>query len=462
MSGSKNGSTTQTVKQDSTPWNSQYLSNLFNSAQDLYSGNKVPYYNGETYYVDPGLTSAYDALKASTSWMNSELVPTADYTFKRAADGNMGVYSSPAYGGLSAIGNQSNGSQVGTQTAATGLDYYGRGDGTYNNNLVQNAANAVSGNRGLADLTYTADGHFLGANPYLDNMYNSAANAVTRAYQTATAPQTDSLYERAGRYGSGAMTNAREQNQNDLGDSLSRLASNIYGQDYSNERSLMDQAASNLATGYTGATNASTEAANAGLGNSISALKGSGALTSGMTDASNQAYNALQSGFDTGNKAALQGLSLEPTVLQGSVAPAQTLIDAAKGMTTIGQGYDTDLMNRYYGQLLAPWEDANRYSALLGNPITGTSKTTSPLYNNTAAGVLGTGLAGASLLGQTGAFGNSGWLSGNNGWLSGLWGGGTGSAISSGSVNALSALAAPTVEDAAWASPSLLSLIGIL
>jgi hypothetical protein len=61
---------------------------------------------------------------------------------------------------------------------------------------------------GTDSLAKTAAGDYLNANPYLDKMYDSAARGVTRAYQTATAPNTDSTYETAGRYGSGAHGSA--------------------------------------------------------------------------------------------------------------------------------------------------------------------------------------------------------------------------------------------------------------
>lgn len=102
------------------------------------------------------------------------------------------------------------------------------------------------------NLTDTLNGKYLdpSTNPYLDDTYNAAANAVTRQYQTATAPQTAGAMEAAGRYGSGAYNNQVKNNQLDLGTSLNNLATNIYGGNYQNER--QNQVAD---TGQAGAVN---------------------------------------------------------------------------------------------------------------------------------------------------------------------------------------------------------------
>ncbi len=70
-------------------------------------------------------------------------------------------------------------------------------------------------------LTDTAGGKFLGANPYLDQMYQSASRPVI--------DQIQGQFSKAGRYGSAA-------NQDVLGRTLGELSGNIYGQDYARER----------------------------------------------------------------------------------------------------------------------------------------------------------------------------------------------------------------------------------
>lgn len=84
----------------------------------------------------------------------------------------------------------------------------------------------------------TLNGKYLdpASNPYLRGTFDAAADAVTRQYQTATAPQTAGAMAQAGRYGSGAYGNQVKNNQLNLGASLNNLATNIYGGNYQNER----------------------------------------------------------------------------------------------------------------------------------------------------------------------------------------------------------------------------------
>lgn len=90
----------------------------------------------------------------------------------------------------------------------------------------------------------TLQGDYLNSNPYLDAMYNNAASRVTENYQEAVAPSIGAQFDSAGRFGSGMYENAMQNSQQQLGDSLGMMASNIYGGNYENERNRQMQAAS--------------------------------------------------------------------------------------------------------------------------------------------------------------------------------------------------------------------------
>lgn len=94
--------------------------------------------------------------------------------------------------------------------------------------------NAANNQMGL-----TQQGAFLNSNPYLDAQYDRAANRVSRAYQTATAPQAAASAAAQGRYGSGAYNQAVSQNQQNLGNTLGDLGADIYGKNYEAERENM-------------------------------------------------------------------------------------------------------------------------------------------------------------------------------------------------------------------------------
>jgi len=107
------------------------------------------------------------------------------------------------------------------------------------NNIVQTASNGSPLLPASNELALdTINGKFLNpqTNPYLNDTFNAASDAVTRAYQTATAPQTSSAMEAAGRYGSGAYGQMVSQNERNLGTTLGNLGTNIFGTNYQNER----------------------------------------------------------------------------------------------------------------------------------------------------------------------------------------------------------------------------------
>lgn len=92
---------------------------------------------------------------------------------------------------------------------------------------------------------YTADvlqGEYLGANPYLDAMYERASGRLGEEYNRIVRPQIGTATGRAGR--GGGVVNAYERMaQDQLTDELADLATQIYGGDYARERGFMEGAA---------------------------------------------------------------------------------------------------------------------------------------------------------------------------------------------------------------------------
>lgn len=88
------------------------------------------------------------------------------------------------------------------------------------------------------NLSATLGGKYLdpSTNPWLQKTYGAAADAVTNQYQFATAPSEMSTAALTGAFGGSGDATARLENQFGLGRNLSDLASNIYGQNYQNER----------------------------------------------------------------------------------------------------------------------------------------------------------------------------------------------------------------------------------
>lgn len=128
---------------------------------------------------------------------------------------------------------------------------------------TQNAFGMIRGMAGenplagaMDTLNQTATGGFMNANPYLDATFDRAAGRVSDQYRDAVSSTTGGFSGR-GRLGSGAYANARNDLDTSLGDTMSGLATDIYGGAYDNERNRMLQAAGMLpaldAARYTGA-----------------------------------------------------------------------------------------------------------------------------------------------------------------------------------------------------------------
>jgi hypothetical protein len=86
-------------------------------------------------------------------------------------------------------------------------------------------------------------GDYLAGNPYLDSVYGNAAARVRQSFVDSTLPAVASMFSAAGRYGPGAMGKQVDRAQQALGETLGRLASEIYGQNYARERTAMEAAA---------------------------------------------------------------------------------------------------------------------------------------------------------------------------------------------------------------------------
>lgn len=106
-----------------------------------------------------------------------------------------------------------------------------------------NADNPVM-NNALSSLSDTLSGKYLSAdsNPYLSDYVDQAMSDVTRSYETSTIPQLNAAASRAGAFGGSTDALLKSEAMQNLGDSLSKTATNIYYPAYQAERNLMTSA----------------------------------------------------------------------------------------------------------------------------------------------------------------------------------------------------------------------------
>jgi len=273
---------------------------------------------------------------------------------------------------------------------------------------------AGGGGAGMEQLAKTLGGAYLSpdTNPYIRAVTDAAQRPVTDAYQRATAPQTDYNFANAGRYGSGALLGARSQNEQNLGRSLGDISTNIYGQNYANERARQDAAAnqyaglqqtagSNYGQLYNQGQTAAATAALAGLG------LGGQNLTRDIAS-----QQDAQGRIQGGQISALQNY---PALLNSQYSGAKALTAAGTGLSGIDdtvrqqrQAVINDEMNRYNAQQMEPFKDLQMYLGNIGQPNSAGSSTTTPYFQNQVASTL-SGLAGVkSLLGGGGLGGLGG------------------------------------------------------
>jgi hypothetical protein len=449
MGSSSPSTVTQTTQ--SIPLNAGYLQDLYNGTIDLTYNNPFSYPSFPT-YAQPQ-QSQYDALNGAGSLGQSagnaispfipQLQLDALHNNQFIANGGVNNATSsmsnalaglggsnPAASAISALTPLLNGSyysavqpsittlqNLGTQSsAAKGLQ--GVGQGPITSGLL-----ALPSGTAANALTKTANGDYLNSNPYLDAMYDAASKGITRAYQTATAPQTDSAFTAAGRTNSGAAANARSVNERNLGDTLSNLASNVYGTNYANERNLQNSAASALGNLQTNAlTGAGSIANNAfsNLGtldlNSLTdaldqygnqfdlisnAASNAGSLGVSGNNSQANALNAAIGNYNTGVGLQQNAINQTPAFTNLGLTDWQALLSSGATQQQYNQAAINDQIQRFLGNQAAPWQTRQYEAQLLGGPISGTTTAQTPYFQPSGASQILGGLTGAASLGST-------------------------------------------------------------
>lgn len=285
------------------PWDQQipYLVKGFEDTQKLYdTGQLAP-----TYY--PGQTVA--PLSNSTN----------------AAGQQMRAIAGQGAPGVNAAAGDVAGISSGSAMNNPGNPYY---------------QDFASGNDTASMLTAdTASGSYLNSNPFLDAMYGQAAGRVGQSYGDIV-NATDSVFAKGGRFGSNAQYSKEGRNEQNLGDTLNNLATDIYGGNYATERGLMENAQGRLADiGLAGAAGVSSNY-NTGVGQRLQAANLAPSLEAAKYIGANQladygqykdAYNqdVVNSNVDRYNATANQPLQ--------SLQQYMNLISGNYGSSTTGK-----------------------------------------------------------------------------------------------------------------------------
>jgi hypothetical protein len=344
--GGGGGNTTSNTV--ATPWTGQqpYLSNVFQGAQNTY----------DQYAANPASSVAgFTPMQGQAMGVTQNVANGTNFAYSPVLNNTAGNYTTNLLGGAYLNANPANG-----QLTALG-----------GNNTGAAALTRLSDNSaGTQSLSNFANGDLL-SNPYQSGTLNAANDAITRAYQTATAPQTASAFEGSGRFGSGAYNQAVSQNQQDLatqlGNTDSSLLANLYQQNMGNMLS----------------------AANAQAGQQLSAAGTQAGQELG-------ALGGLGQNYSTAAQQQLAGSLNAPNLVNSINGAATNLYNMGGNQQALEQS-----------QINAPWQLLNNYSNLIQGQYGGNTSTTTPYYQNQLAGGLGGAASGAAMGSMFGPWGTA-------------------------------------------------------
>lgn len=227
--GGKTGSTSQV--QSAEPWSGVQpgLHALYDAALQNFQGPGPQYYPGDTVApMSPVTEQAQQAI------------------YDRAMEGNPLLSAAQNQAAASIRGDYFNANPA-TQGLydMAGTDYMSSSP-WIQDLYASTGENFFANTPGMEGLFQTAQGDYLNANPYVDDMFNVASEGVGRQFRNNVMPGVASMFSTAGRYGSGQMAEGLGQAQQQYGSTLNNLATNIYGQNYANERQLQQAAQGQL------------------------------------------------------------------------------------------------------------------------------------------------------------------------------------------------------------------------
>ena len=386
MSGGGGDQTTRTE-----PWAGQqpYLRDVFGQAQNLYQQGGPQYFPGQTVApFSPQSQMGMDMLTQRAIGGDPSMQAFGNYLTNTLGQPNAVNPYALAQGGQQAMGGigagqdmiQQAGSAVGPHAQILqGMTGYG-GLGEAGQFFGQpDALPAFSTDQ----LGATASGSFLGSNPYLDQMFNTAAGRVSERFSEDILPGIDSTFGAGGRTGGGLHALATGRAAGDAVQELSGLAADIYAPAYESERNRQLQAAQaggqlglgqgqlglgqlqSAADLYTGERGLAQQAAlgggqlfESGLGRMLSAGQGLGQLGLGGLDAMGGLYGDIaQNQFRAGTLAPsfqqMQYGDIDQLMRVGGMTEdqAQRLIDAD--------------MQRWNFQQQQPWQNLNQYANII-------------------------------------------------------------------------------------------------
>jgi len=323
--GGSSGGGTQTVKTELDPTVKPYVDYGLSESQRLYQAGPMEFYPGQTYVGPSQMTQTGMQAAQQRAMAGSPLTQGAQQTV-----GALQTATNPALGGFA--------------------DVYGR-----------------SGSNPAMGMTQqTAQGGYLGGNPFFQGAFQPAARAAQDKFEQSIR-SIGSQASKSGRYGSGAMGQLQDRSSGQFAQALTDTAGQLAYGNYGAERGLQEQAIQNVGN-----------ISNQGLQTQLQAVGGLG-----QTAASDYQRQ-------------LQASLASPDMAAQDYADIQRMIDLGQ----MQEGYQEmalgDSMNRFNFSQQAPSANLQSYlSAAFGAPMG--QQVSQPIYRNQAGSAISGGLAGYGL-----------------------------------------------------------------
>ena len=267
-----------------------------------------------------------------------------------------------------------------------------QGSGTLDaaNNAVTNLANTGGAapnysNPYASQTTSVGTNPYMGQNPYLDQQVKTAQDQTANAYATGTGAQTMAQFRNAGAFGGSAQQQYTDQQNQQLGNTLAKTATDMYGQDYANTQQLAQQ-------GIT--LNAQTSLADAAR-NAQYTLGG-------------QQLNSQNNQYANSNMLTAAGLA--PSLNQAGYYGSNQLLASGGLQQTQAQNQANAAYQQWYNSAMSPYQQLGvLQSALSGAMGAGAQgvTTSNPGSGSAMGGALGGAASGAAMGSMFGPWGTA-------------------------------------------------------
>ncbi len=377
------------------------------NAYNWYQSSNPQYYPNSTVAPYTDNTNLYNTMMYNRATQGSPLTSGASNVYQGLINGQ---YVNPAQ---AQFGNVASGAYINPGISQANGVFQNAQNNPSNDfyTQIQNGQNPQ--NPAMNYFQGVTNGNYLNANPYVDAMYNQAANQVSKQFTNNVLPGLASQYAMGGRYGPNASLGAgMDAATQQYGNTLNNLATSIYGQNYANERNLQQSGAQQygalnqqaLANQFQGAAGLSNNFQNMSE-NQLHAIQASGNLWNqdlqNQMDAMKNYGNTWQQGVNNQYQAATNA----PAMAQTQYYDINQLGNLAQQQQSYQQSLLNDQVARYnYGQN-QPLQKLQAYSNIVQgipsyNSSTGTNSQQTPYYTNNTSSLLGAATLGNQLLNQ--------------------------------------------------------------